>query len=135
VNREVQAFLRRIVSLDWDVDSLAAEAARLLICTGKRKGPEKALPGESRKAKRERKRTTHRERTAQIREERMAIALGQCEGSSHVMRCQRLATQMHHLAGGSGRRRQQQSVETVRMLCEYHHREAHREARREKRHA
>lgn len=40
------------------------------------------------------------------------------------------ATEMHHTLGGIGRRRQQQSVGNVRMLCHRHHVEETRKGKR-----
>lgn len=97
------------------------------------RAPSVAFKGRTLAEDRAAKRETHRQETARIRDERMGIAQGQCEwGILDTFRnapCFRSATQMHHLVGGSGRRRQKQSVENVRMLCAFHHREAHRDAR------
>ncbi len=101
----------------------------------KRRGP--AKPGPTRAEDRVERRRKHAEGTARIREERMRISGGRCEGIllskidfMPVCPCPYAAVHMHHLEGGSGRRRQRQTVENVRMLCEFHHREAHRAARR-----
>jgi hypothetical protein len=99
------------------------------------KTPSAAFKGRTRAEDRKAKRETHRDETSKIRALRMLVAGGQCEAALQCNRTQCTASHrcpslgplhMHHLEGGSGRRRQKQSVENVRMLCWKHHREAHR---------
>lgn len=91
------------------------------------KPPRKAM--RTRAQDRAEKRAAHREQTRTIRAERMRLAGGRCEYVIDLVgnRCQAPAQHMHHLEGGSGRRRQKQSIANVRMLCLVHHRIEHRE--------
>jgi hypothetical protein len=110
--------------------------------------PAKPWKGRTRAEDQKAKRETHRQQTARIREERIRIAGGKCEAylfpegpwemsslgvpfGQPPVQCAGSAEHMHHLLGGSGRRRQKQSVENVRMLCAFHHREAHRAQHKE----
>lgn len=108
------------------MESAGAEATALLPLLRERHPIAKRLPGPSRKESREARRKRHAEETAAIREERMRISRGVCE----EIGCSQPATQMHHLLPGHGRRRQQQHVDTVRMLCVIHHAERHRASKR-----
>lgn len=97
--------------------------------------PRKVIPGESRKAKRERKRLTHREEMEVLRMAVFTRAGGRCEfvnwkGTPEAFRCERTPSELHHLEGGSGRRRQRQTVENCRAYCFDCHRAAHRASRR-----
>jgi hypothetical protein len=104
-----------------------------------RKAPAKRLPGESKAAKRERRRAEHRAETARIRKAVFDRADGRCEGivsitdakDSWVQQCPNAPTELHHLRGGSGRRRQKQTVENCRAYCFECHRAAHRAGARE----
>lgn len=92
------------------------------------RAPSAAFKGRTRAEDRASKREAHRRETARIRDERMAICGGRCEAADRMAlfgRCYLPAAHMHHMRGGNGRRRQQQSVDTVRMLCVFHHFEAH----------
>jgi hypothetical protein len=124
------------------VARLGDEARYLYAQTAPRKPPAKRLPGESKAAKRERRRAEHREETASIRKavfERATIwpvEGPQCENLLTQLpglriRCQRMATELHHLKGGAGRRRQKQTVENCRAYCFDCHRAAHRAGARE----
>jgi 5-methylcytosine-specific restriction endonuclease McrA len=139
--------LQDIVILDSDREddgvpalNVMAHKARALLGgpLSERKAPSKRLPGESKAAKRERRRAEHREETARIRKAVFERAGGRCEGDwfvgglvSKFDRCFRVPTELHHLVSGSGRRRQQQTVENTRALCLDCHRAAHRAGARE----
>jgi hypothetical protein len=129
------------VILGMSLEPLAvAEAQSLLPKLRERKAPAKRLPGESKAAKRERRRAEHREETARIRKAVFERAGGHCEGpvlwvrtanDVTYARCFRTPTELHHLEGGSGRRRQKQTVENCRAYCFECHRAAHRAGARE----
>jgi hypothetical protein len=110
---------------------VAREAYSLLPFLKLRKVPAKRLPGEPKAAKRERRRAEHREETAAIRKAVFERAEGKCEGVFLQARCFRPATELHHLEGGVGRRRQKQTVENCRAYCFECHRAAHRAGARE----
>lgn len=136
--RDIQRCLDEIRETTPGAVHVVAECQRALdALKPKAKRIRHALPGPSRKAAREAKRAKHREETAAIREERMQVAGNRCEfvvpgGGPRCLITEdfRERLHMHHLLGGNGRRRQKQTVDNVRMLCEWHHREAHRLARR-----
>ena len=112
---------------------VSARARELL--KPKRRGPAKALPGEARQANRERRSREYSEATEAIRIAVFARAGGRCEaypwiGTTDLSRCPRPATDLHHLEGGVGRRRQRQTVENTRAFCRPCHEEAHRAERR-----
>lgn len=99
-------------------------AERVRRAVEKRKAPRKTLPGKSRAQVREERREAHARETAEIRSDRLLFCRGVCE------MCLQPGTeanplQMHHTKSGSGRRRQQQSVENVRMLHLGCHRDLH----------
>lgn len=136
--RDIQRCLDEIRQTSPGAVHVVAECQRALdALKPKAKRIRHALPGPSRKAAKEAKRAKHREETAAIREAAMKRCGGKCEGYYSdpydvlcFHQCTGPAVHMHHLEGGNGRRRQRQTVENVRMLCEWHHREAHRAARR-----
>ena len=98
------------------------------IAKPKRKRIAQRIPGTSRAEAREAKRQRHREETAAIREAVFKRAEWRCQWTlPSGRRCSRLADHLHHKEGGSGRRRQRQSVENTEALCWFHHKEAHGE--------
>jgi 5-methylcytosine-specific restriction endonuclease McrA len=99
--------------------NLLAEAQRLLPLLRERKAPAKRLPGESKAAKRERRRAERSERSANIRREVTKRDGGKC------VLCGNPATDMHHLCYGSGMRRVLESPSTCASVCRDHHRLAH----------
>jgi hypothetical protein len=105
----------------YTVFDIHCEAIKLLPLLRERKAPAKRLPGESKAAKRERRRAEHREETAAIRKAVFERAGGRCEAWMHEggpERCCRPAVVLDHWLGGVGRKREQQSVETCWALCE-----------------
>lgn len=111
---------------DEHLDGHARDCRELLRLVAKRGAPKKTLPGVSRAEKRAAKRAAEREEMATLRSVVMARANGRCEV------CYRAETpanplHMHHLRGGSGRRRQEQRPETCVMACVLCHRRAHGE--------
>ena len=124
MNRELRALLRDVA--DGEIGPTVAVRAKDLL-SRKIKRPRKAIRtrAEDKRAKRDR----HREETRTIRSERMRLSGSRCEYliDSWGNRCHAPAQHMHHREGGSGRRRQKQSVENVRMLCLVHHKIEHGE--------
>jgi 5-methylcytosine-specific restriction endonuclease McrA len=102
----------------WELPSCAPKAGR---AQALRAGPEGlALPKPVRLAVlKVRREKAHRQSTNEIRTAVMQRAQGRCEGCGRV--CSVFDLQMDHFFGGSGRRRQQQSVETCwalgRLCC------------------
>lgn len=74
------------------------------------------FPKPTRAREKRQKAAHHRRETADLREKVMARARGRCE-------CCGLGgwLELDHWVGGSGRRREQQSVETVWLLSREHH--------------
>lgn len=118
-----------------DTVEMTYEARSLLPFLRERKRIPQSLPGPSRKEAREAKRRKHAAETDEIRKARLRIAKDQCEQMEMGERCGVIDPlgnhlHMHHLEGGSGRRRQRQTVQNVRIYCEAHHRDAHRATKR-----
>jgi hypothetical protein len=123
--------LHDIVILDSDREddgvpalNVMAHKARALLNgpLSERKAPAKRLPGESKAAKRERRRAEHAAKTTDIRRWVLIRADNKCEavdpGASE--RCGRPATVLDHWEGGVGRRRQRQGIENCWLLCDFH---------------
>ena len=114
----------------------AEDLRRALDAMKPRKPIRKELSGPSLKEKREGKRKRHAEETARIREAVFKRADGRCENIGDLPpdaewgRCIHMPTELHHLAGGIGRRRQKQTVENTRAYCWECHRAAHRASKR-----
>jgi hypothetical protein len=75
----------------------------------------------SARVKRETKRKIHREETTAIREAVVYRANGFCE-ACWLQGYERPGTELDHFEGGSGRRRERQSVENTWLLCSQSHR-------------
>ena len=72
-------------------------------------------------------REEYRERTRVLREIVMDLANYRCERCAEPQLLLPSKGHMHHVIGGSGKRRQQQSIENVAWLCADCHRALHRE--------
>ncbi len=107
-----------------------SEARALLERVRERKPIRKELDGPSRQEAREARRKRHAEETARIREAVFARAGGRCEWTDGGARCSNAPVHLHHTEGGSGRRRQRQSVANTLALCMGHHVDAHRASKR-----
>ena len=81
----------------------------------------------ARLAKQREKRRAAQDSMADLRDARMDVAKGTCEWwTTPSVRCpESSALHLHHMLGGSGQRRQKQTLETVRIYCARHHRAAH----------
>jgi 5-methylcytosine-specific restriction endonuclease McrA len=125
-SKRVTEFLAEVASYDYVEDpipkSICAKAAGLMVKLNPVKPrPRKSLaPGRMKPSREE-----YRTELQRIRGELCDISKGLCErcglwvepGCGHV----------HHTISGSGKRRQQQSVETCAFLCPSCHRALHRE--------
>jgi hypothetical protein len=94
--------------------------------------PARIFRGRTRAEERTEKQAARREKVALLRAAVFARARWRCEGESEPgVRCGEPAVHMHHLRGGIGRRRQEESVETCAALClECHARVHHNPKRR-----
>ena len=91
------------------------------IAKPKRKRIAQKLPGVPRKAAKEAKRQRHAIETAHIRLAVWDRSRGRCEAyGEDGFRCQGVAHILDHWDGGSGRRRQRQTVATCWALCVRH---------------
>lgn len=93
----------------------SAEARRFAASLRRYNQPKRSI--RAARGRRDEKRTTRREEMAALREAVMKRAGARCE----VPGCCNDGTEADHWLSGSGRRRAEQSVATVWMLCPRHH--------------
>ena len=107
---------------------VAEDASRLEERFTRRRGPTKSLPEPTRKERKTAKREAHCEATGKLRAQAMERADSRCEvcGGDDELG----PLHMHHIEGGSGRRRERQRIENVILLCAWDHDQAHRTPRR-----
>lgn len=126
IRRELVRTCNRLAGLLEDVSPQEArDAERLAARIEPRKKIAKTLPFETRKERKKTKASGHRESTSSIRPAVFERAGGRCEAwhpdperPGQWKRCEKKATVWDHWLGGTGRRRQKQSVSTTWALCD-----------------
>lgn len=109
----------KVAAEKLEAHGYAKEAAKLRELVSRKKAPPKRITGQpTAEERREEKRRAHAESTSGIRAACAARAANRCELCGML---QGSSLEMDHVLGGSGRRRERQSMETCWMLCRYCH--------------